>query len=97
MTAEWKLDSLGYYKEKSPTAKLDYGHDWTDWAEDSDAIVSSDWTNDDGITRSGDTVAGFVTYAFFTGGTTGVRYFATNTVTWGSGRISVMTFSIVVK
>lgn len=91
------MDSIGYYKEKSPTAKLDYGHDWTDWAEDADTIVSSAWVNDAGITRSGDAVTGLTTYAFFDGGTSGGRYFTTNTVTWVSGRISVKTFSIVVK
>jgi hypothetical protein len=97
MTTEWKRDATGYYKEKSPTAKLDYGHDWTDWAEDADTISTSTWVNDTGITRSGDAISGLITYAYFNGGTAGARYSATNTVTWASGRISVLSFGIVVK
>ena len=97
MTTEWKRDSTGYYKEKSPDSRLDYGHDWTNWAEDSDAIVSSTWTADTGVTLSDDGVSGLSTYVYVDGGTVGGRYELSNTVTWSSGRIIELSFGIVVR
>jgi len=96
MTTEWKRDAIGYYKEKSPGSKLDYGHDWTNWAEDSDTIVSSAWTADTGITLSDDGISGLSTYVYVAGDTAG-RYELWNTVTWSSGRIIKLPFSVVVK
>ena len=93
----WNRDALGYYKEKYPSSNLDYGHDWSDWAEPADTIATSVWDVGVGLTKGLDGINGMLTYVMLSGGTGGTRYSVTNTVTWASGRIVARPFSIVVR
>lgn len=93
---EWLHDASGYYKIKPAGSVLDYGHDFTDWLTGSETILTSTWSASTGITLASPAINGAVTSTLISGGTTGVRYTITNTITTAT-RTDIRKFDILVK
>jgi len=70
--------------DKAPRAKLDYGFDWTLWL-DGDAILTSTWVLDQGLTRpQPDTFTSTRSTVWLGGGVAGSSYKCTNYITTAS-------------
>lgn len=81
---------------KDPAGTVDYS---VDWAKEigADVITASTWTVPAGLTKVSDSYAATATTVWLSGGTDGVAYDLTNTVTLASGRIFSVTFTVIVK
>ncbi len=72
---------------QTPEEKLDWHQDWTDWMEQGDSIMYSDWSiSPEGPTISGEDIAGVLTTAFVDGLELGVSYELRNEITTTEGR-----------
>lgn len=84
--------------DKDPAEKKDYRVDWTKrLAVDSDTIASSAWAVATGLTESVTPPASNTTTTatvWLEGGTAGVAYKVTNTITTADGRIHERSFTI---
>jgi TRAP-type uncharacterized transport system substrate-binding protein len=75
---------------KDPSAKLDYAVDWSSWLEAGETISDSEWTVEEGLTEEvspAPSEADGITTIWLSGGTAGVYYTVTNTITTSVGRI----------
>lgn len=81
---------------KDPAGTADYS---VDWAKElgADVITGSTWTVPAGLTRVSDSLSATATTVWLSGGTDGVAYDLTNTVTTAGGRTFSVTFTVAVK
>ena len=84
------------YYIHDPDAKLDYGHNWSEWL-DGDIIVASTWTAPDGITLVADDYTDSTTTVWLSGGIEGVLYKAVNHIVTAAGREDDRTIKIKVR
>lgn len=85
---------------KDPQATLDYDVDWTKWLGsmgDVDAINSSSFAAEAGLTVSSDTHDGRVAKVWLTGGAVGRDYRVTNHIVTTSGRVNDYSFIVPVR
>lgn len=84
---------------KDPSAKLDYGFDWSEWLG-TDTIVSSTWAVDAaGPTLSNPTFSATKTTIWVAGGTVGSKYRLTNHIITASSpaREDERSFNLKIK
>lgn len=81
---------------KDPSAKKDYGFDWTDWLA-GDTISASSWTVSTGITNYATSNTDTAATVWLTGGTHGQDYLVTNQITTAGGRIEQKSLKIQVR
>lgn len=90
---------------KDPGDTLDYGWDWFEWLE-GDTIATSTWAIPAGITNSGESGPVVLTNpdrvttsVFISGGTVGVVYTITNTITTSStpARVKELSHTIEIR
>lgn len=81
------------YFEKDPDGVENYGINWVSWLE-GETILTSEWTIESGITGYDETFDDTTTGIWFSGGTNGGSYQATNRVTASDGRITDRTITI---
>jgi hypothetical protein len=81
---------------KDPSARKDYGFDWTAWLA-GDTISASAWTLPTGVAQysASNTTTG--TTVWLTGGTHGADYTVTNQITTAGGRIEQRSLKIQVR
>lgn len=79
-------DNRGFWAEQDKDAFLDYSLDWSDWLEDGDTIVTSNWSADSALTLNSSSVSGGLTSVWIQGGVVNTWYAVTNTVTSDQGR-----------
>lgn len=79
---------------KTPEGILDYGWDWTDWLEEGDTIVTSEWEADSGLTVDSDEFTTTLTTVFISGGSNHKTYSITNTITTDGGRTTSRSIKI---
>lgn len=72
-------------KIKDPSAKLDYGFDWSEWLADGETITTSTWTVPSGITKDTDTKSTTGTIVWLSGGTAGESYRLVNRIVTSAG------------
>lgn len=72
--------------KKDPDAVLDFGFDWSDWLATGETISTSEWTVEDGITKDSDTNDTTKSTIWLSGGTAGITYELTNTITTSASR-----------
>jgi hypothetical protein len=82
---------------QDPTEVLDYQINWADFLPTGDAIASSAWTADTGLTVTTGGYTATTTTVWVSGGTARYLYRVTNTVTTTGGRTidKVLKFKIV--
>ena len=85
-----------YNVTKDPQAVLDYGFDWTAWLN-GDTIVASVWAVEGGITLDSESETATATIIWLSGGTAGVKYECTNTITTTAGRVDERTLYVRVQ
>lgn len=76
---------------KDPDAKLDYGHDWSDWLKDGETIEASTWSTEtlEGgveIVDASSTFDDTSTTVWLRGGTPNETYLVSNHVVTSDGR-----------
>lgn len=81
---------------KDPSAVLDYCIDWSAWLG-SDTISTSTWTVTAGLTKDSDTNTTTTATAWFSGGTVGKKYVATNRIVTAAGRTDDRSILIEVR
>lgn len=81
---------------KDPSARKDYGFDWSEWL-DTDTILASTWTLDDGITQYATSNTTTSTTIWLTSGTAGTDYMVVNQITTTGGRIDQRSLKIMVR
>lgn len=81
---------------KDPDAVLDYTINWAAWL-DGDTISTSTWTVADGITIDSEAETTTTTTVWFSGGTVGQDYNATNHIVTVAGREDDRTICIRVR
>lgn len=69
---------------KGPTEVKEYTLNWADALNDSESIVTSDWTAPTGITIDDDANTATTATVILSGGTAGVEYAIENTITTNS-------------
>lgn len=81
---------------KTPEGYLDYGFDWTEWLEEGDTVVTSEWTVPTGITGDNDAIlaGGYKTVIWIGGGTSGQKYEFKNKITTQDGRVKQLSLTI---
>lgn len=79
-------DKSGLWAEQDKDAFLDYSLDWSDWLVGTDAIATSTWAADAGLTLNTASVSGAVTSIWVQGGQVNTWYALTNTVVSTQGR-----------
>ena len=83
---------------KQPADVLDYDFDYSDWLDDRvDTIATQTVTADTGVTVGTVSNASGVVKAFVSGGTDGVTYKVTCTMTSAGGRVKQAEIEIKVK
>jgi len=82
---------------KDPDAVLDYSVNWVDWLPEGDAIATSTWTAETGITIDSDSNTSTAATVWLSGGTEGVRYSVTNHIVTDDGREDDRTLEIIIK
>ena len=80
-----------------PGSRLDYTVNWTDWLEEGDELTASTWSSSPQITFESATFTGVQATAFITGGTAGVTYTVTNSITTTAGRDHCQKFTLVIE
>ena len=70
---------------KDPQATLDYTIDWSAWLG-TDAIATSTWVLDAGITQANASMSGAQATVWVSGGVAGHLYSVTNRITTAAGR-----------
>lgn len=83
--------------EHAPSAKLDYGFDWSLWLASGETISTSSWEIDALLTQSSPSIAGAVTSVFVEGGVAGTHYYITNTIVTSVGRKDSRTIKLYCK
>lgn len=83
--------------DHSPLAKLDYGFNWSSWLASGETITVSNWTVDEGMTKSSEQINGTTTSVFIEGGVVGNNYKIVNTITTSVGRIDSRTIRLSCK
>lgn len=87
------MSIIATYK-KSSAAVLDYAINWSDFLA-GDSIATSTWAvSPSGLTIDSETETTTVTTVWVSGGTVGVEYLLTNTITTAGGRTSDRTLQI---
>ena len=94
---------------KAPIAKLDYGFDWraktngvpdalTDWLQPTETISSYVVTVPDGLTKDSDSLAlnGSRVIVWLTGGTDGMTYIVSCTITTNQNRIDEQSIAVAI-
>jgi hypothetical protein len=84
---------------KAPTETLDYSIDWSDWLDD-DAISTSSWSADTGITVATDPAASntaTIATVWLSGGTAGQNYKVINTIVTSGERTAIRYIEIRVR
>lgn len=71
---------------KDPQAVLDYSLDWSLWLSDLEAITVAAWSVPAGLTKDSETLDSAIATVWVSGGTAGVDYTITCTVTTDQGR-----------
>lgn len=86
---------------KNPGDRKDYAVDWRPElaAHDGDAIASSTWTVETGLTQAtpAPSTAGGISTIWLSGGTLDEDYTVTNTVVTTGGRTYVRSFEVLVR
>lgn len=84
---------------KDPDSRMDFGVDWEDWLESTDAIADSTWLVDgtDLVVDDGSQFSATKAVVWLTGGTIGEVYRVTNRITTSEGRLADRSFRIRVK
>lgn len=75
------------WPDHRPDINRPYGVEWAALLEDGETISTSNWTVPDGVTNPGSEkgIIGTKTYVRVTGGSMGVHYTFTNTITTSLG------------
>lgn len=81
---------------KDPQAKLEYYVDWSDWLEEGETIVNSEWFVDSGINKESSITDGSVTAVWLSGGVNHKKYSVTNRITTAE-RIDERSIQIICK
>ena len=87
---KWTID-------KDPDAVLDYSIDWTNWLETADALSTSAWVAETGLTVDASpapSILGGVTTVWLSGGSAGQKYEVTNSIVTTGGRADDRTFVV---
>lgn len=92
----FRQDLLGEFIEKSPDANLDYANKWADWLVNGDAISTSEWSAEAGVTLTIPRVVGKTTSVFIDGGVAGNYYKVTNLMLTVEGRRVSTSFRVLV-
>ena len=82
---------------KTPSAKLDYSEDWSDWLQDGETITASTWSVPTGITKTADSFDVSATTIWVEEGTDGEDYDLVNYITTSAGRKDDRTIKIKVR
>lgn len=82
---------------KDPQAVLDWTWDWSSWLQTSEDVISSSFSATPGITIDTDTNTTTTATVWLSGGTPGVPYLITNTITTNQGRTDERSITIRVK
>lgn len=83
--------------EHAPSAKLDYGFDWTNWLSAGETISTSTWNVDSELTPSSPSIVGAITSTFVEGGAVGKSYKIVNSITTSVGRKDSRTIKLHCK
>lgn len=86
--------------EKAPAAKLDFKMSWVPWLDAGDAIATATWSVTSGLTISSSpapSLSANVATVWFEGGTAGISYTATCSVTTTGGRADERSIQIQVR
>jgi len=83
--------------EHAPSAKLDYGFDWSLWLASGETIATSSWNVDPLLTSSSPSIAGAVTAVFVEGGVINNHYYLTNNIETSVGRKDSRTIKLYCK
>jgi len=86
-------DDRGQRVLQDPSDNLDYTFDWTDWLA-GDTIATSSWTAAAGLTEGVNANTTTTATVWLSGGTAGVSYVVTNTVTTAGGRTASRSFYV---
>lgn len=81
---------------KDPDAVLDFRINWAEWLG-SDAISTSTWIADAGVTVEAHSATGKVTTVWLSGGLHGRRYHVTNRIVTEGGRTDDRTIMLSVE
>lgn len=83
---------------KDPQAIKDYSIDWSEWLVGSDTIATSTWSSSipPSLTVNSDSKTDTTATVWVSGGTSGVHYNLTNTITTAGGRTAQRTITIPV-
>ena len=92
MTSSFKLINGAQVIYKSPEANLDYTIDWTAWLDAGETISTSSWSAETGVTLVANTHGTATTQTFIAGGTVGMDYRVTNTITTSAARTDSRSF-----
>lgn len=82
---------------KDPNAVLDYTVDWSSWLQEGEAIQSSSWVVDAGITDSNPTNTGIAATIWLSGGIVNKVYRVTNRITTSAARVDDRSLLIAVR
>jgi len=82
---------------KSAGATLDYTQNWSSWLADGDAIATSQWSVEDGISVDSSSNNTTTSTVVISGGTTGKTYRVTNTITTSNGLDESMTWFVKIQ
>lgn len=81
---------------KDPQSVLDYQIDWSKWLR-GDTIASSTWTVRAGITKTDEDFTDTTATIWLSGGTVGMSYLLTNTITTVGGRTDERSIQVIVR
>jgi len=82
---------------KSPLATLDYTESWANWLGDAEAITSSSWTVDSGLTKDSESDDGTTSTVWVSGGSVGTRYAMVCKIVTNEGREDARTLYVTVE
>jgi len=88
-----------YTQVKDPSDTTSYGFDYTTlgWLASGDTLDTSSWSSDAGITLVSDTFTDTQANVLISGGTSGVDYVVTNTITTDNGLTKQTSFTLRVR
>lgn len=97
MTSSFKLANGAQVIDKSPDASLDYTVDWSAWLENGETIATSSWSAETGVVLGAATHGTATAQTYVSGGTLGMDYRMTNTITTSAGRIDSRSFKLRIR
>jgi len=83
--------------EKSDVAVLDYSFDWSEWLDDGEIIVDSQWEVPEALSIEAKTYTDTISAIWLSGGEYGGIYVVTNTITTDSSPARVDARSIKLR